>query len=118
MKKSIFIYFLLLFGSFSVFAQFKAVKIASEDIYVNFFYKKKQTKYIKNDSTFYLCKTVTTSIFLLEKYINHKKVWSCKYKTVRAKDSLNVRERRRDSTGEAKIYHIKEPYYIGVELKK
>lgn len=119
MKKK-YLFFFLLFSFFSVklFSQFKAVKIKSEDIYINFFYKKKQTKYIKNDSTYYLCKTVTASIFLLEKYLNNKRIWQFKYKAVRASDSLNVRELRRDSTGEHKIYYIKQPYYIGIYLKK
>ncbi len=117
MKKIISISIFLLFISFEGFSQFKAVKIESEDIFINFFFKKKQTKYIKNDSTYYLCKTINPSMFLLIKYVCHKKVDAFKYRAVKAKDSLDVRERRRDSTGEAKIYYLKEPYYIGIKLK-
>lgn len=100
----------------ATYSQFKVVKIPSEDIYINYFYKQKQTKRNQNDSTYCLCKTVSPSQFILEKYLNGQKVFRKKYKIVMAKDSLNVNERVRDSTGSPKIIQKKTLYYNAVEM--
>lgn len=113
--KNLILLFCLLFQKAT--AQFKPVKIESEDIYVNFYYKLKQTKYIKNDTTYYLCKTINPTTFFLEKYINKIKVGKNKYEAIIAHDSLNVSEFRREDNGDSKIYKLKEPYYIGLKLK-
>lgn len=74
MKKLVFTIVCLFIGMVS-YCQFKVVKIALEDIYLNYFYKKRQTKRNKNDSTFFVCKTISPTIFFLEKYINGKRLY-------------------------------------------
>ncbi len=100
----------------AAYSQFKVVKIHSEDIYINYFYKQKQTKLNKNDSIYFLCETVSPSQFYLEKYLKGQKVFRKKYKIVMAMDSLNVNERVRDSTGAPKIIRKKALYYNAVEM--
>lgn len=108
---------LLFLMSSTLFAQYKVVKIVSEDIYINYFYKINQTKRTKNDTTFYLIKKIAPSSFFLEKYINNKKVWRRRYRTKIVKDSLNVMERSRDSVGQLKINNNKKQYFLGEEVK-
>lgn len=115
MKKVVFVIAFLFFMD-AAYSQFKVVKIPSEDIYINYFYKQKQTKRNKNDSTYFLCKTVSPSQFFFEKYLNGQKVFRKKFKIVMAKDSLNVNERVRDSTGAPKIIQKKTLYYNAVEM--
>jgi len=105
-----------LFFMDAAYSQFKVIKIPSEDIYINYFYKQKQTKRNKNDSIYFLCKTVSPTQFFLEKYLNGQKVFRKKYKIVMAKDGLNVNERVRDSTGATKIIQKKALYYNAVEM--
>lgn len=117
MKKinSIIIFFV--FISINANAQYKPVQIKKEGIYVNYYYKLKQTEYKKNDSIYYLCKTISSNTFCLEKYINKSMVSKTKFKLVLAKDSLSVYERKRIPGQKTKIEKTKQPYYIGIELK-
>lgn len=117
MKTYIFLIILLFIVSAS-FGQYKIVKISSEDIYINYFYKQKQIKRNKNDTIYFLCKTISPSIFLLEKYISNKKIYTKKYKTVIAKDSLIVNEKIHDSLGIPKIIRKKALYFEAVQIGK
>lgn len=106
-----------IFISFNCIGQDKIVKIKSESVYISFFYKsKKATRYTKNDTTYYLTKRVTDTSFMLSKYQKGTLVWSKKMKAVIAKDSLNIYDKKRDSSGMSKITQSKAKYYLGIEL--
>lgn len=90
------------------FPQVKIVKIPNEGFFMNFFYRKHTSNYIKNDSTSYLCRKVSAYSFYLDKIVNKKIEWTRRYMISQAKDTMVVYVRRTGS----KVVKTKKEYFV------
>lgn len=89
-------------------AQVKIVKIPDEGFFMNFFYKKQKSDYVKNDSTSYLCRKISVDSFYLDKLVNKKIEWTRRYVLGKSKYTMVVYVRRTGS----KVLKTKKEYYV------
>jgi hypothetical protein len=88
-------------------AQYKIVKLESENLYINYYYKSDSSDRLKNDSTLFLCLRSKEDTVRIEKFVNSAKIWSRLYIIKLAKNKLRIRQRNGVNTN-----IVYKPFYI------
>ena len=88
-------------------AQYKIIKLESDNMYIRYYYKTDSSDAFKNDTTYFLCLRNEKDTVRIEKFINSIKIWTHLYTIERAKKNLRIRQRNG-----RKIKVVYEPYYI------
>jgi hypothetical protein len=101
---------MILFACTSFFyskAQYKIVKLESDNMYIRYYYKTDSSDAFKNDSTYFLCLRNKKDTVRIEKFVNSIQAWTHLYTIERAKKNLRIRQKNG-----RKIKVVYEPFYI------
>ncbi len=96
-------------------AQYKIVKIPSEDIYIRYFDFKNISEEYKNDSTYFVCIKGNKDTVQILKLINNSISYAYLYKLKLAASPMNISTR---TTGASQIKQKKAEYYIAEMIRQ